>query len=79
MFDVVFGCECSGSTKFSDCSANNFERLILGGGGACLRNPPSQDSIITVPRCGNGILEGGEECDCGTPQVFFVFLFRGLM
>lgn len=70
------GCSCqcimapsaSGSTKFSDCSDNAFERLIQGGGGACLRNIPAQDSIISVPRCGNGILESGEECDCGTPQ-----------
>ncbi|KAK7122943.1 hypothetical protein R3I94_019909 [Phoxinus phoxinus] len=58
----------SGSTTFSDCSAKDFERLILRGGGACLRNPPSQDNIITVPSCGNGILESGEECDCGTPK-----------
>ncbi|XP_077062075.1 disintegrin and metalloproteinase domain-containing protein 9 [Siphateles boraxobius] len=74
----IRGCSCggscimapanSGSTKFSDCSAKDFERLILRGGGACLRNPPSQDNIITVPRCGNGILESEEECDCGTPQ-----------
>ncbi|XP_051771375.1 disintegrin and metalloproteinase domain-containing protein 9 [Ctenopharyngodon idella] len=76
--DDISGCNCSGScimastnsggTKFSDCSANDFERLILRGGGVCLRNQPSQDNIITVPRCGNGILESGEECDCGTPQ-----------
>ncbi|XDV44868.1 hypothetical protein PO909_013086 [Leuciscus waleckii] len=74
----ISGCSCGGScimaptnggsTKFSDCSAKDFERLILRGGGACLRNQPSQDNIITVPRCGNGILESGEECDCGTPQ-----------
>ncbi|XP_058650239.1 disintegrin and metalloproteinase domain-containing protein 9 isoform X2 [Onychostoma macrolepis] len=73
----ITGCDCErcimaptagGATKFSDCSAKNFERLIQRGGGACLRNPPSQDSIISVARCGNGILESGEECDCGTPQ-----------
>ncbi|XP_056090481.1 disintegrin and metalloproteinase domain-containing protein 9 [Rhinichthys klamathensis goyatoka] len=74
----IGGCNCdgscimasaiSGSTKFSDCSAKDFERLILRGGGACLRNQPSQDNIITVPSCGNGIMESGEECDCGTPK-----------
>uniref|UniRef100_A0A673M8K1 Disintegrin and metalloproteinase domain-containing protein 9-like n=1 Tax=Sinocyclocheilus rhinocerous TaxID=307959 RepID=A0A673M8K1_9TELE len=74
----ITGCKCDGScimaptaggsTQFSGCSERDFERLILRGGGTCLRNPPSQDNIITVPRCGNGILESGEECDCGTPQ-----------
>uniref|UniRef100_A0A8C2JNP8 Zgc:174164 n=1 Tax=Cyprinus carpio TaxID=7962 RepID=A0A8C2JNP8_CYPCA len=64
----VFGCERRGATTFSDCSKKDFERLIQRGGGACLRNPPSQDNIISAPRCGNGILESGEECDCGTPQ-----------
>lgn len=74
----ITGCSCDGScimaptaggaTKFSGCSERDFERLIQRGGGTCLRNPPSQDNIITVPRCGNGILENGEECDCGTPE-----------
>ncbi|XP_067285607.1 disintegrin and metalloproteinase domain-containing protein 9 [Pseudorasbora parva] len=76
--DDINGCDCgakcimassnNGGTKFSDCSGNDFERLILRGGGVCLRNQPSQGSIITVPMCGNGILESGEECDCGTSK-----------
>ncbi|XP_056627688.1 disintegrin and metalloproteinase domain-containing protein 9 isoform X2 [Triplophysa dalaica] len=58
----------SGSTKFSDCSDRNFERLILNGGGVCLKNPPSPDKIMTLAICGNGILEKEEQCDCGTPE-----------
>ncbi|MFT7807306.1 disintegrin and metalloproteinase domain-containing protein 9-like isoform X1 [Arapaima gigas] len=56
----------SGSTLFSTCSGNDFESLILQGGGICLNNIPT--NAISVPSCGNGIVENGEQCDCGTPQ-----------
>ncbi|KAI7796954.1 disintegrin and metalloproteinase domain-containing protein 9 isoform X2 [Triplophysa rosa] len=65
----VMGPSASGSSKFSNCSVKHFERLILNGGGVCLKNPPSSGHIITVPTCGNGILEDGEQCDCGSPEV----------
>ncbi|MCJ8738079.1 hypothetical protein PDJAM_G00031500 [Pangasius djambal] len=58
----------TGSTLFSTCSGNDFETLVLRGGGVCLLNQPSQDSVISVAECGNGILEGTEECDCGPPE-----------
>ncbi|XP_062860045.1 disintegrin and metalloproteinase domain-containing protein 9 [Trichomycterus rosablanca] len=58
----------SGSTRFSQCSENSLEALLLKGGGVCLRNLPPQDSIISLPRCGNGLLETDEECDCGSPE-----------
>uniref|UniRef100_A0A3B1JYH8 ADAM metallopeptidase domain 9b n=1 Tax=Astyanax mexicanus TaxID=7994 RepID=A0A3B1JYH8_ASTMX len=63
----IMGSSASGSTLFSTCSGDDFEQLIQRGGGVCLRNQPSQDDIITIPRCGNGVQEQGEECDCGTP------------
>lgn len=62
-------CVCSGSTMFSTCSGQDFENLVLRGGGLCLLNPPTQDHVISVAACGNGILEGTEQCDCGSPQV----------
>lgn len=59
----------SGSTTFSQCSGDDFEALIIRGGGTCLRNQPSASDVIGIPVCGNSRLEEGEECDCGKPEV----------
>ncbi|XP_075999759.1 disintegrin and metalloproteinase domain-containing protein 9 [Genypterus blacodes] len=64
----IMGASASGSTAFSTCSGNDFEKLILRGGGACLLNKPSFTDVVGIAKCGNGLLEGGEQCDCGTPQ-----------
>ncbi|XP_026207138.1 znMc_adamalysin_II_like and ADAM_CR domain-containing protein [Anabas testudineus] len=58
----------TGSTTFSNCSGNDFESLILRGGGVCLRNQPSPSNVISIPTCGNGLVEQGEQCDCGKPE-----------
>uniref|UniRef100_A0A3Q0QTG9 ADAM metallopeptidase domain 9b n=1 Tax=Amphilophus citrinellus TaxID=61819 RepID=A0A3Q0QTG9_AMPCI len=79
------GCNCngqscimsagaSGATNFSQCSATDFENLILNGGGVCLRNPPKASSVIGIAECGNGRLDEGEQCDCGKPEVYFYIL-----
>ncbi|KAJ8404787.1 hypothetical protein AAFF_G00331740 [Aldrovandia affinis] len=57
-----------GSTNFSSCSGEDFETLIFRGGGVCLKNQPSNNDIVTVAECGNGMLEEGEQCDCGEPE-----------
>ncbi|XP_031428632.1 disintegrin and metalloproteinase domain-containing protein 9-like [Clupea harengus] len=57
-----------GAPLFSDCSGDDFQQLILRGGGGCLLNQPPPSDVLTVAVCGNAVLEKGEECDCGTPE-----------
>ncbi|XP_049615190.1 disintegrin and metalloproteinase domain-containing protein 11 isoform X1 [Syngnathus scovelli] len=50
--------------KFSRCSVDEYLRFLQQGGGSCLFNKPSK--LLDPPECGNGYVEMGEECDCGT-------------
>ncbi|ETE68272.1 Disintegrin and metalloproteinase domain-containing protein 22, partial [Ophiophagus hannah] len=51
-------------TKFSKCDIEEYHDFLNNGGGACLFNKPSK--LLDPPECGNGFVETGEECDCGT-------------
>ncbi|KAM9308132.1 disintegrin and metalloproteinase domain-containing protein 22 [Gastrophryne carolinensis] len=51
-------------SKFSDCDVEEYHEFLNSGGGACLFNKPSK--LLDPPECGNGFVEAGEECDCGT-------------
>ncbi|XP_031549021.1 disintegrin and metalloproteinase domain-containing protein 12-like [Actinia tenebrosa] len=46
---------------FSNCSLESMKRI----NDQCLYNKP----MVLRPQCGNGIQEGDEECDCGTPEM----------
>ncbi|XP_007505032.1 disintegrin and metalloproteinase domain-containing protein 22 isoform X2 [Monodelphis domestica] len=50
--------------KFSQCNVDEYHDFLNNGGGACLFNKPSK--LLDPPECGNGFIETGEECDCGT-------------
>ncbi|NP_999635.2 ADAM isoform 2 [Strongylocentrotus purpuratus] len=53
-------------TNFSTCSYTDLKTSLEKGLGACLFDYP--DMIFDGPICGNGFLEVGEECDCGTVE-----------
>ncbi|XP_078519715.1 disintegrin and metalloproteinase domain-containing protein 22 isoform X2 [Lissotriton helveticus] len=51
-------------SKFSKCNIEEYHDFLNSGGGACLFNKPTK--LLDPPECGNGFVEVGEECDCGT-------------
>lgn len=64
------------STRFSTCSGNNVEAFFSGGAyaenGQCLENAPTR--VMGDPVCRNGLVEEGEDCDCGAAVGGYVFL-----
>ncbi|NXH20353.1 ADA28 protein, partial [Bucco capensis] len=54
--------------KFSSCSLQSFEAYMMSDMPKCLTNIPDRGSIVAPASCGNGFVEKGEECDCGTPE-----------
>ncbi|KAM6431842.1 disintegrin and metalloproteinase domain-containing protein 32-like isoform 2-T2 [Liasis olivaceus] len=64
----------NGIKKFSSCSIADFQNFIKFRSAPCLSNRPNlklytkKRMANDKPACGNGILEPGEKCDCGTPE-----------
>ncbi|KAM9003097.1 disintegrin and metalloproteinase domain-containing protein 30-like [Sarcophilus harrisii] len=76
MKDDVSGCECQGPDRclmdpnpgnggFSDCSYSDyFDKIVIYA--KCLSNIPTLKKKVSV--CGDRVVEGSEQCDCGTPK-----------
>uniref|UniRef100_A0A3Q4IG24 ADAM metallopeptidase domain 8b n=1 Tax=Neolamprologus brichardi TaxID=32507 RepID=A0A3Q4IG24_NEOBR len=51
---------------FSSCSLSQLAEFLERAQPSCLQKPTSSRIIAVGPRCGNAIVDPGEECDCGT-------------
>uniref|UniRef100_A0A8D2KW53 Uncharacterized protein n=1 Tax=Varanus komodoensis TaxID=61221 RepID=A0A8D2KW53_VARKO len=51
--------------RFSNCSTNAYLDILHAKKVPCLSTTPAVSKIFALSSCGNGIVEGEEQCDCG--------------
>lgn len=57
---------------FSRCSEQDMWQFLGDPRTSCLLNVPRADELYGGPVCGNQFVERGEQCDCGTPEVWML-------
>ncbi|XP_077164808.1 disintegrin and metalloproteinase domain-containing protein 9-like [Paroedura picta] len=58
-----------GNPLFSNCSARSYFDVIRSGKAECLNNVPDDSRLFAMHSCGDGVVDGGEECDCGEGEL----------
>ncbi|CAH1154204.1 unnamed protein product [Phaedon cochleariae] len=64
MAQAIVGLDNVQPYKFSECSKSDYIDRLRTGNGICLLNKPNE--LTDHKNCGNGIVEEGEDCDCGS-------------
>lgn len=58
--------------SFSTCSQSSLKTFLQKFDSSCLLDVPDVGELYGGPVCGNAFVEKGEECDCGTVEVWHV-------